>query len=46
LGAEVAVVLEVELVLPGLLDRHRQAEAVLAREPGHVAAELLVHEHA
>ena len=45
-GGEVVAVLEVELVLAGLLDRHRQLEAVLARLLGDVRAELLVDEHA
>jgi hypothetical protein len=44
--AEVVAVLEVELVLAGLLDRHREAEAMLARLLRDVAAELLVHEDA
>ena len=39
-------VLEVELVLAGLLDRHRELEAVLVRQLRDVAAELLVDEHA
>jgi hypothetical protein len=47
-GAEVVAVLEVELVLAGLLDRHRQLEAGLLRLPrdAHGLAELLVDEHA
>src|SRR5207244_1855239 len=44
-GAEVVAVLEVELVLTGLLDRHRQLEAPLLGLDRDVAAELLVHEH-
>ena len=44
--AEVVAVLEVELVLAALLDRHREIEAVRLRLAGDVAAELLVDEHA
>src|SRR3954447_9130270 len=43
-GAEVVAVLEVELVLAGFLDRHRELDPVLLRAPRHLAAELLVHE--
>src|SRR4051794_21172219 len=43
---EVLVVLEVELLLAGLLDRLGELEAVLARELRDVGAELLVDEHA
>jgi hypothetical protein len=45
-AAEVVPVLEVELVLAALLDRHRELEALRLRLARDVAAELLVHEHA
>ena len=45
-GGEVVAVLEVELVLAGLLGRHRQREALLGRQLGDVGAELLVDQHA
>jgi hypothetical protein len=47
-GAEVVAVLEVELVLARLLDRHREQQAALLGLAGDVLgrAELLVHQHA
>jgi hypothetical protein len=42
----IGAVLEVELVLAGLLDRHREDEALLLRALRDVGAELLVDEHA
>ena len=45
-GAEVLAVVEVELVLAGLLDRHRQLQPVLASLLGDVGAELLIDQHA
>ena len=47
-GAEVVAVLEVELVLARLLDRHREQQAALLRLLGHAlgGAELLVDEAA
>src|SRR4051794_35279589 len=44
--AEVVVVLEVELVLTGLLGRHRGLQAVLLGLRDDLRAELLVDEHA
>jgi hypothetical protein len=44
--AEVVAVLEVELVLAGLLDRHRGLQAVLLGLRDDLRAELLVDEHA
>jgi hypothetical protein len=44
--AEGVAVLEVELVLAALLDRHRELEALLLRPLGDPVAELLVDEHA
>src|SRR5262249_3481769 len=44
--AEVLAVLEVELVLSGALDRHREVEALLLPGSRDVRAELLVHEEA
>jgi hypothetical protein len=44
--AEGIAVLEVELLLAGLLDRHREHEALLVRALRDVGAELLVDEHA
>ena len=44
--AELGPVLEVELVLAGLLDRHGELQALGAGLGGDVAAELLVDEHA
>ena len=41
-GAEVVAVLEVELVLAGLLDRHRERQTRLTGTLGDVRAELLV----
>ena len=43
--AEIVAVLEVELVLAGLLDRHRQLEAVLAGARRDVRPELLIDQH-
>ncbi len=43
--AELLAVLEVELVLPALLHRHRELDAALVRVAGDVGAELLVHQH-
>ena len=43
--AELLAVIEVELVLTGLLDRHRELQPVLARPLRNVGAELLVDQH-
>ena len=40
--AEVVAVLEVELVLAGLLDRHGEQQALRFRLPNHIGAELFV----
>ena len=44
--AELLAVLEVELVLTTLLDRHREGTPKLVGSTGDVGAELLVGEHA
>src|SRR3979411_3158484 len=46
MGAEIVAVLEVELVLTGLLDRHREPQSVLLGALRDVRTKLLVDEHA
>ncbi len=46
MGAKVVAVLEFELLLTGLLDRHRQHRPLDFRPPGDASPELLVHKDA